>query len=100
MTPLGRWHFLSNSINNKLILAKERILRDSFLHFYMFMEQFKQDCVIEQNNRPHFVAFPPLCVIVEVVYPLLGVPGQVPVPVSSVELTPELLPRCHAGPGI
>ena len=49
---------------------------------------------------PHLVAFPVLSVVVvHVLCPLPGVPGQVPVPVPGVELTPELLPRRHAGPG-
>ena len=37
---------------------------------------------------PHFVAFSLLRVVVDVVRPLLGVPGQVPVPVTGVELAP------------
>ena len=49
---------------------------------------------------PHLVAFPLLSVVVvHILCPLPGVPGQVPVPVPGVELAPELLPRCHAGPG-
>ena len=48
---------------------------------------------------PHLVAFPLLSVVVvHVLCPLPGVPGQVPVPVPGVELAPELLPRRHAGP--
>ena len=55
---------------------------------------------IRQYFSPHFIAVPLLSVVVaDVLYPLPGVPGQVPVPVPGVELAPELLPRCHARPG-
>ena len=97
MTLLGRWHFLSNLINNKTYSNKSWYFDSSeivSLHFYV-QNNFKN---FKQNiNPPHFITFPPLCVV-EVVYPLPGVPGQVPVPVPGVELTPKLLPRRHAGP--
>ena len=62
MTLLGRWHFQfhsSNSINNKLILTRDRLIRDSFLflHFLCLYNNFNIRLCNWAENQTSFCRF-------------------------------------------